>query len=155
MDALKILEQLEKFGVGNIAVIGIILASLIQVTPLKINPWSKLFKWMGKLINGDVMREIKEIKEDIENLHKELDEAKEEEERREANNARNRILRFDDELRRKIDHSEEFFNQALDDVTFYRHYCDSHEGYPNSKADSAMTNIEQTYHECKRDDKFI
>lgn len=155
MDLMKILEALKGVGLGNIVVIGAVLLSLVQITPLKINPWSHFFKWMGKLINGEVMDSIKDIKDDLDGVHKELESMKEKEELRDANNARNRILRFDDELRRKVEHSEEFYNQILDDVSFYRRYCNDHESYPNAKADSAMQNIEDTYHKCKNENKFI
>lgn len=155
MDLMKILEALKGVGLGNVVVIGAVLLSLVQITPLKINPWSHFFKWMGKLINGEVMDSIKEIKDDLDGVHKELEHMKDTEEYREANNCRNRILRFDDELRRKVDHSEEFFNQILSDISFYRTFCSEHESFPNARADSAMQNIEETYHRCKSENKFI
>ena len=155
MDLVKIWGLLEGVGLGNLVVIGVVLLSLVQVAPIKIDPWSRFFKWVGKLINGEVMTEIKAIKEDLGNVHKELDTMKKEEDIRDANNTRNRILRFDDELRRKVDHSEEFFNQALEDVSNYREFCDNNKSYPNAKADSAMKNIEETYHDCKKNNKFI
>lgn len=155
MDLLEIWKILEGVGLGNIVVIAIAFLSLIQITPIKINPWSRFFKWMGKLINGEVMDSLKGVKEDLESVHKEIDNMKEKEEIREANNLRNRILRFDDELRRKVDHSEESFNQALDDVSSYLDYCGKHEGYHNAKADVAMQNIKDTYAVCKKENKFI
>lgn len=155
MDILSIIDSLKEVGLGNIAVLFILLLSIVQIAPIQIDPWTKFFSWIGKTINKDVLAELKIVKEDLSGVHKELDSMKEAEEVREANAARNRILRFDDELRRKIDHSEEFWDQTLDDVTFYRGYCDSHAKYPNSKADYAMKNIEETYHEVKKENKFI
>lgn len=155
MDILSIIESLKEFGFGNLTVIVIIFLSLVQIVPIKINPWTKFFGWIGQTINKDVLAELKIVKEDLSGVHKELDSMKEAEEVREANAARNRILRFDDELRRKIEHSEEFWSQTLDDVTFYRNYCDSNDKYPNSKADVAMKNIEETYHEVKKENRFI
>lgn len=148
MDLMNMWQQLKGIGLGDVVVIGIVFLSLIQVTPLKLDPWSHFFKWVGKLINGDVMKEIDGLKKDV-------DEMKKHEAELEANNERNRILRFDDELRRKIDHSEEFFDQILADVSSYKKYCKEHENYPNSKAESAMKNIEDTYRRCKQENKFI
>ena len=156
MDLISIWKMLEGFGLGNLVVIIVAFLSLVQITPIKINPWSRFFKWMGKLINGEVMDSLKSVKQDLESVHKEIDTIKEKEEIREANNLRNRILRFDDELRRKVDHSEESFNQALDDVSRYQDYCGKHEGsYHNAKADVAMQNIKDTYAICKKENKFI
>lgn len=155
MELTTLVEQLKSVALGNYAIIFIVIISLIQIAPIRIDPWTTFFSWIGKTINKDVLAEFKTVKEDLNGVHKELDSMKEAEEVREANAARNRILRFDDELRRKIDHSEEFWDQTLDDVTFYRNYCDSNDKYPNSKADVAMKNIEETYHVCKKENKFI
>ena len=35
--------------------------SLIQVAPIKINPWSALAKWFGKLITGDACSKMDDI----------------------------------------------------------------------------------------------
>lgn len=155
MDLMKIIEMLKGVGLGNVVIIGVVLLSLVQIAPLKLDPWGHFFGWIGKLMNGELMKEIQGVKEDLEGIHKELDASKQKEDEREANNARNRILRFDDELRRKIDHSEEFFNQILEDIDLYRSYCEAHETYPNRKADSAIQNIEQVYQQCKKENKFI
>lgn len=156
MDLTSLLETLKTFGLGNATVLLVVFLSLIQITPIKINPWTKFFKWIGSIINGEVLTEIKEIRDDLSGVHKELDSMKEKADEREANATRNRILRFDDELRRKIEHSEEFWNQTLDDVTSYRNFCNEKgDNYPNSKAEAAMTNIEETYHVCKKENKFI
>jgi hypothetical protein len=72
-----------------------------------------------------------------------------------ADDARRNILNFDDELRRKVDHSEESYNQVLADIKFYRHYCREHEDYENDKATSAITHVRETYQEVKNANKFI
>lgn len=155
MGLKEILEKIGQIGIGNIGMMVFILLSLIQIAPIKIDPWSRLIKWIGKIINSEVMEEVKEIKEDLQSVHTELDDLKALDEKREADAARNRILRFDDELRRKVDHSEEFFNQILDDVTAYTTYCDNNDKYPNSRADGAIKHIEEVHAYCKENDKFI
>lgn len=98
--------------------------------------------------NAEILKAIKELKEDVDNL-------KDARERDNADCARNRILRFDDELRRHVDHSEEFFNQILDDTNYYEGYCATHDTYPNSKAESAIKHIRECYQKCKDENKFI
>lgn len=98
---------------------------------------------------NEILKAIADLKRDIEGL-------KEDREKDNADCARNRILRFDDELRRHVDHSEEFFNQILEDVKLYKTYCSLHEKtYPNSKAELAISHIEECYQQCKNDNKFI
>ena len=97
-----------------------------------------------------------EILNAIADLKKDIEELKDNREKDNADAARNRILRFDDELRRHVDHSEEFFNQILDDVKLYKTYCALHEKtYQNSKATLAIAHIETCYQRCKDQDKFI
>ena len=96
----------------------------------------------------EILKAIADLKKDIENL-------KESKEKDNADAARNRILRFDDELRRHIDHSEEFFVQIIDDTNFYEAYCESHSAYPNSRAVMAIKHIRDCYQHCKNEDKFI
>lgn len=92
----------------------------------------------------EILDEIKGVKTDLQ-LHKE------EELRYRADQARTRILRFSDELRRGIKHSEESFNQALEDIDYYETYCDTHEKvYINSKADAAIRNIMDIHDKCVR-----
>lgn len=96
-----------------------------------------------------------EILKAIAGLKKDIDELKESKEKDNADAARNRILRFDDELRRHMEHSEEFFVQIIDDTNFYEAYCESHAAYPNSRAVMAIKHIRDCYQQCKNEDKFI
>ena len=72
-----------------------------------------------------------------------------------ADNARRNILSFDDELRRGMEHSEESFNQVLQDIKYYRNFCRTHADYENDKATSAITHIRETYQRVKNENKFI
>lgn len=72
-----------------------------------------------------------------------------------ADDARRNILAFDDELRRKMDHSEESFNQVLDDINYYARYCRDNPKYENNKATAAITHIREVYQRVKDQNKFI
>lgn len=72
-----------------------------------------------------------------------------------ADEARRNILAFDDELRRGVPHSEEIYNQMLDDIRTYRHYCKHHDEYENSKAVASIAHIEETYQRVKAENGFI
>ena len=37
------------------------LLSLVEVSPIKINPWSGLAKWLGRAINGEVLSTMQTI----------------------------------------------------------------------------------------------
>lgn len=72
-----------------------------------------------------------------------------------ADDSRRNIIIFDDEIRRKLGHSEESFNQVNEDITHYTEYCQSHANYQNSKAVAAIQNIRETYRQVKKEDAFI
>ena len=41
------------------------LSALIQIAPIKINPWTTLLKWIGSKINGDLTDKIKNLSNDM------------------------------------------------------------------------------------------
>ena len=98
--------------------------------------------------NSEVLKAIQDLAEKIAGIEKRMD-------KESADEARRNILTFDDELRRKVDHSEESYNQVLADIKFYRHYCRTHADYENDKATSAINHIRETYQEVKNANKFI
>lgn len=98
--------------------------------------------------NSEVLKGIKDLADKILGLESRMD-------KENADEARRRILAFDDELRRKTEHSEESFNQILQDIKFYRNYCRTHADYENDKASSATAHIRETYARVKDADKFI
>lgn len=69
--------------------------------------------------------------------------------------ARRRIIDFADECRRGVRHSEEHFDNILEDITFYRQYCDAHPKFKNEKASHSIRFIEEIYDKCKRENGFI
>lgn len=91
-----------------------------------------------------IISEINEVKSE---LGKHIEDDK----KHRADMSRARILRFSDELRRGISHSEESFNNILEDIDNYISYCTQHESvYINSKANAAIRNIKIVHDKCIR-----
>lgn len=112
----------------------LIVLTLVQVAPIRINPWSAIARTIGKALNAD--------------LNEKMD-------ANEAKTARYRILRFDDEIRHKMRHSKEHFDQIIEDVDTYERYCQDHPRFPNGKAVSATDNVKRTYEKCKDENSFL
>ncbi len=91
----------------------------------------------------------------LDDIDRKLGELDERMDRENADDARRRILAFDDSLRLAQNHSEESFNQVLEDINGYENYCREHEGYKNSKATNAIININEVYRKVKLEDRFI
>ena len=65
------------------------------------------------------------------------------------------VIVFADECRRGLQHSSEHFDSVLDDITFYRQYCEDHPKFRNEKAAHSIKYIDDIYDKTKRDNAFI
>ena len=137
--------------IGTGAVSLIVLLSLIQIAPIKINPWSAI----GRALNHDMMVKIDAVQEDVNALERQMVASDERLEQKQMDQCRGRILRFADEIRRHEDHSQEFFDHILSDITEYEQYCDTHPDYENEKAVNSIALIREIHQECLKEDKFL
>ncbi len=126
----------------------VVLLTLVQIAPVKVNPWSAIAKAVGKAVNADVTKELYEIKKKL-NDHVTMDD------RRTADGHRTRILHFNNELLRSIDHTEEEFNEVLAEIDAYEEYCEEHPEYPNNRAVLAIENIRSNYKERLQKHDFL
>lgn len=132
---------------GGVGVI-VILMTIIQITPIKINPWSWLGHRIGRLLNGEVI-------DKVDNLSAELADHKAKSAERDATQCRSRILRFGDEILHGVLHSHEHYLQILLDVDAYEEYCDNHPGYRNNVAVATITHIKKMYQKHLEEDSFL
>lgn len=68
-----------------------------------------------------------------------------EEEWANAKQIRVRILRFNDEICRGTQFSENHFEDILEDIDVYERFCDAHPDYHNGKGVIAMAHIKAEY----------
>ena len=141
------LETIKQIALGGGGVL-LILMTLIQITPIKINPWSWIARMIGRAINGEVLTKV-------DNLGKELADHKEKSEERHATLCRAHILRFRDEVLHGIPHSKEGYDNILIDIDSYEEYCDKHPGYKNNIAVETIKHIKTMYQKHLIDDSFL
>ena len=125
----------------------LLLLTLIQIAPIKINPWSALARTLGRAINGEVLRMLSEVKTDQKSTSDKLNEHIRKDDERNADEHRARILRFNNELIRQIPHTKEEFIDVLADIDSYELYCREHPEYKNNRAVHAIANIGRVYDE--------
>lgn len=137
----------------------IIVLTFIQVSKIPWDPWSALASAIGRAINRE---SIEEAKKNFESLNKRIDliEHNQEEEREarlmnDALTCRVRILRFQSELLKGERHTLSEFNQALDDVDHYEHYCKEHPNFPNNKTVESISNIKRCYRKAEEERDFL
>lgn len=153
-------DFLNNLNIGNLSFIVIMVLSLVEISPIKINPWSVLIKWIAKLLGiVDLKTEIVQLKDRMDEFEKKIDNMKiseeEKEQLKEALSARRRILRFNDELLLKIKHSKEMFNDILKDITDYDNYCRTHPDFVNQRAVFAEQNVGKAYKKCMEENDFL
>lgn len=88
--------------------------------------------------NEEVLSELKTLSGRVENIEKSLDE-------RDAVLARTHILRFKDELYNGIHHSQEYFEQTLDDIETYNQFCSDHPKFANGRTKAAAVYIQEEH----------
>ena len=128
----------------------LIMMTLVQIAPLKINPWSAIGSLIGKAINGDVMKKLDEMEKAQAETKANLDEHIRVDDERNADAHRVQILRFNRELLQGLPHTQEDFIEALHEIDFYEHYCRMHEEYENNRAVLAIENIKRAYMEWQK-----
>lgn len=127
---------------GSMALVAAALLTLIQIAPIKINPWSALARAIGKALNGgDVMARLEE--------HIRVDDE------RAADVHRTRILQFNTELLRDMQHTKEDFNEILYNIDAYEQYCREHPDYSNNRSVHAISNIKRVYDERLKKHDFL
>ena len=153
-------DFLNNLNLGNLSFIVIMVLSLVEISPIKINPWSVLIKWIAKLLGiVDLKTDMVQVRDRMDELEKKIDQMKisekEKEQIKEALAARRRILRFNDELLLKIKHSKEMFNDILKDITDYDNYCRTHPDFVNQRAVFAEQNVGKAYKKCMEENDFL
>lgn len=122
-----------------------VLLTLVEIAPIKVNPWSKILKFIGRAFNADVLNELKAVKAQQQELQNDF-----------ADMRRSQILRFNNELIRKTPkHTKEEFVEILHIIDVYEKYCANHPDYSNTRAIHAIANIQRAYDKCMVDGDFL
>lgn len=121
-------------------------AGLIQISPIKLNPFSWIAKKVGNALNVDVITQLDEQKKAISELEKKLDDHVKENEREKIDECRRRILIFNDKvISEEATVTRERYDSILEDIDMYTEYCRTHPDYPNSKAELSIKSLKEDY----------
>lgn len=132
-------------GGGGLVILAL---TVIQIAPIKLNPWSAIAKILGRAINAEVLAELERTRIRLDDHIRTDDE-------RAADMHRARILRFNQELIRQIPHTREEFIEVLTEIDRYQRFCREHPDYPNSRAVHAIANIGRVYDERLQKHDFL
>ena len=149
MDYINTIAQYGAIGVL------IILAGMIKIPKIELNLWNWIGRTVGRSINKEMMDQVNDLQSEIKGIKKEVDVLKKDEELERVRMARQRILRFNDEILFGRRHSKEHFDEILSDIDVYEDYCRTHEEYENNKAVLAIATIREVYKDCLKTHDFL
>ena len=153
------LLKLAEIPIGAYASWGVVLfiavTGVIQLAPIKFDPWSKIARSVGRAINKEVIDKVNKLENDVSALREVGNSRDAKEDERHARTLRRDILRFGDEIRHIPKHSKERFDDILLEITEYEAYCDSHPDFKNRMTTSTVKLIVSVYEKCLEDDSFL
>ena len=140
MTIKEFLNQLTVGGVAGWAIGAVfLLLSIIQISPLKLNPWDNILGWFGKKINGQTREEMTELRKQVKDLW--------------INDHRHAILTFARECRGGIDHNAEEWNYLLNVCEEYEAFCEKND-VVNGVVRQNTRYIRELYQELSREHRI-
>lgn len=151
---MSIQEILSEYGtVGGISIL--VILSLIEISPIKINPISWVINEIGKALNKETLDKIGDLKTEIKNVDNRVSKLENTIEENNVIQCRIRILHFGDEVSHGVNHSRDNFKQVMQDITVYDAYCRDHPNFQNDMTKITAKRIEEDYIEKDKNDSFL
>ena len=115
--------------------------TLIEIAPIKINPWKKLFQGIGDVMNGDIKKDLSELKRDFEETK--------------AQDKRWYILNFANSCRNGMLHSKDEWRHVISEISEYETYTQK-KGLVNGVIEEDSKYIRELYRERNiKNDFFV
>lgn len=154
MDMHEIYEIITEHGSLAIGLV-ILLMTFIQITPIKLNPWSWIGKKISNVINGDLAKQITKIETKIGDVETKLDQHIGEEDQRDLRKRRESILDFASAIAaNKRKYTQEQYQQMLSECDAYTAYCHEKK-FQNAVAEESIRLIRKSYAIRLRNDSFL
>lgn len=130
------------------------LSTFIEVSKIKINPWSSLFKWIGSKMMEDVRTEIKAVEKKQEEMAKKQDELSKQRAVDAMDAVKAEIFRFYNECQKGQRHSEGEFNHIIQQNEKYEKLVEE-TGEPNGVYEMEYEYIMEIYRKCQQEKDFL
>ena len=137
-------------GLGAAAVL-----SLLEIAPIKVNPWRAIARGIGRAFNAEVLADLKAVQQAQQDTRSALDKHQAADDEYKAECHRAALLAFNTSLLRGELHTQEDFFDAFRHIDQYEDYCRSHPGYKNNRASHAIANIGRVYDERLKARDFL
>lgn len=135
-------------------IIFVIIASLLQISKININPWDSILSWVGDRINKKVSNKIVELESKLGSVETKLDSHIAESEFKEIQDTRRDILDFANACMNGRKHTKEQFDFVLKECDDYETYIE-HKDIKNGVVTSAIKEIRRLYDKCIQSNSFL
>lgn len=128
MDLVELIELTMKHThpyesfVTILAVIFTLFCTIIQISPIKINPWDKMLGWIGDRFNSGMNKKIEKIDDRINSIEKDLNEHIKDSAVKDLKEQRRYIINFVNEGLNDAEHSRESFEDVIKSCDEYEEY---------------------------------
>lgn len=122
-------------------VIIILILSLIEVSKIKLNPWTAIGKIIGRFLG------IESISKKVDALEKKIGVLDQKVEENDIVTARVRILRFASEIQDYMFHNKDSWDQTMIDIEKYEQYVMEHPTFKNGITEPTIEYIKEQYKE--------
>lgn len=140
------LSPIESLG-SSFLFYGAILCTIVQVAPIKINPWDFLLGWVGERFNSGINKRINEVDNRVNNLEKSIDSHIEKCDIDDWKKKRNYIIKFVNEGVNGARHTKEAFENIIALCDEYEEYVKQHPNVHNGVINDSMYAIRTRYQE--------
>lgn len=123
----------------------LVLGTIVEIVPVKLNPWSWIIKKIGKIANADVVARLDVVEKDVKEIRAENKQQNDSLMERDAVMARREILRFSDAISHGVSYSRDSYVQILSDIDDYERYCHAHPTFKNNMTKAATKKILHEY----------
>ena len=106
----------------------VLFLTLIQVSPIRLNPWDRLFEWLGGKLNGRLHKQVRDL---WINTHRQV------------------LLTFARECRNQMEHSADEWAYVLNIADEYEIYCEKND-VTNGVVKEDTRYIRELYQELSR-----
>ena len=145
---MNIIEILDiKTGVSVGAFLLFTLMTLIQIAPIKINPWDKILTWIGNHMNADIVKRVDVIEGKLDEHIKDSAEER-------IRKVRADILDFANACMNGRKHTKEEFEFVISECDAYEKYIEKMQ-IKNGVATAAIREIRRLYEKGISENSFL
>ena len=151
-DLLSLAALKDTLSWGGIAFL--VIASLLQFSKININPWDKIFGWIGDRLNSKLLERLKGLETEMTKIKDSLNNHIRESEVKDLQDTRRDILEFANSCMNGRRHTKEQFDFIIKECDDYESYIEKND-IKNGVVTSAIREIRRLNDKCIQENSFL